>query len=240
MIKKKLKITTLVVIFPFMLFAQKEMKEIQLQVTKMNEALKSSDFLKAQEANVATGKQIAILTGNLLSKAFPRKVEDWSIDTVSTYSFVAEQGTDLVVSRDYYPKGAVPIEKKEDTIPKELSETESLPTGTPGMMKNPKKIILTITNSAMEAQGIAMLNSSAHNSVQESPGSAMQPEVQTAVKVKNQRATLKVMQSMHKIEISIICGAAVVKILGFNADLPLLNKFADTIDYTYVKSILGE
>ncbi len=232
-----------------------ESAEAEKNLTKAAENLKAKKYQDALVSISKAKEETVKLFGNQLVAALPKTVEGWNQNPPAEYKGMAMpmgQG-EISVSRSYTNPSLKKAEPAVDTkaaTPGAATPGAAAAAATPmampqmpGMMGGgDPSISVTITNNTMWANEVAM----AHSNTEGAAGTGyvmpgMEGQKTSAIKVAEYRAVEKYDTNRKSGSVTVIAGAAVIKVDGNNIDSKdILLKIANAIDYKVVKSVLGE
>ncbi len=224
-----------------------ESAEAEKNLTKASENLKAKKYQDALVSIAKAKEETMKLFSNQLVVALPKTVEGWNqnppAETNRGMAMPMGQG-EISVSRSYTNpslKKQEPEKKAEAPgTPAERAMPPAMMPGMAGMPGGDPSINVTITNNNMWANEVAM----AHSNTESGQGYAMpgmEGQKSAPIKVAEYRALEKYDTNRKSGSVTVIAGAAVIKVEGNNVDSKdILVKIANAIDYKAVKAVLGE
>lgn len=254
--KKAVLFLTLITIYSYSFSQTSESSEAEKNLAKATENLKAKKYQDALVSISKAKEETVKLFTNQLIVAMPKTIDGWNqnpsaergmgmgmpmgqgeVSATRTYSNPALKKTEPAANNAAPAAGNAAA--KTEVMP-----TPAMPAGMPASsMGGEPGITVTITNNTMWANEVAMAHA---NATSENPMPAytmpgMEGMKTSPIKVAEFRALERYDSNRKSGSVTVIAGAAVIKVDGNNIDSKdILVKLANAIDYKVVKSVLGE
>jgi len=245
---KHLNVCLLIVLFAVAGFgaAMAQEAEAQSEIKKATEAIQKKEYQNAMTALDNAKKAVKKILSDKVAAALPQSVGEWQQveDSEIDMGMSMGGGGGMSVNRAYMRKADIEKAKKsreaadaggemgegmEEPMEHEMEAFE------PWMQP---QMSVTISDDFNQAQEVMMAHSSGEG---HEMGYGGEEEVYEPSKLKGYRALTKYSGSMKTGSLTMIVGAAVVRVEGMNLkSTDTFKAFAEAIDVDLVKSIYGE
>jgi hypothetical protein len=247
--QKTLLISALLLTYSASFSQTSESAEAEKNLTKASESLKAKKYQEALVSIAKAKEETVKLFSNQLVVALPKTVEGWNQNPPAEANrgmgMPMGQG-EISVSRTYTNPSLKKQEPEKKTVDPAAAGDRAMPPammpGMAGMPGGDPSITVTITNNTMWANEVAMAHSNTENNMGTGyvmPG--MEGQKTSPIKIADYRALERYDTNRKSGSVTVIAGAAVIKVEGNNIDSKdILVKIANAVDYKAVKAVLGE